>query len=95
MEQRKEYIKKLEENIIDYNKKLAEIKTKATGIKADMKADYLSQVDNIEKKRDAFILKCGQLKEANELAWDDEKGGMEKAQNELEHTFGRVVTRFR
>jgi chromosome segregation ATPase len=95
MEQRNEYIKKLEENIAAYNKKLADLKAKSAEVKADMKVEYLAQVESIEKKRDAFVAKCGELKEANEHAWNDVKAGMEKARHELEHSFGRALTRFR
>ena len=94
MEQRNEYIKKLEENIAAYNKKLAEMKARTAEVKADMKAEYLAQIDSIEKKRDAFVVKCTQLKEANEHAWNDVKAGTEKAWNELEHSFGRALSRF-
>lgn len=95
MQQRNEYIKKLEENIAAYNEKLAEMKAKTAEVKADMKVEYLAQIDSIEKKRDAFVAKCAQLKEANEHAWNDVKAGTEKAWNELEHSFGRALTRFR
>lgn len=95
MEQRNEYIKKLEENIVAYNKKLAEMKAKVAEVKADVKAEYLTQIDSIEKKRDAFVAKCGQLKNSNEHAWDDVKAGTEKAWNELEHSFGRASSRFK
>ena len=50
MEQRNEYVKKLEENIVAYNKKLAEMKAKVAEVKADVKAEYLAQIDSIEKK---------------------------------------------
>ena len=95
MEQRNEYIKKLEENITVYNKKIADMKEKSAEVKADMKTEYLAQVDSIEKKRDAFVAKCGQLKNSNEHAWDDVKAGTEKAWNELEHSFGRASSRFK
>ena len=49
MEQRNEYVKKLEENIVAYNKKLAEMKAKVAEVKADVKAEYLAQIDSIEK----------------------------------------------
>ncbi len=95
MEQRNEYIKKLEENIAVYDEKIDDMKAKAAGIKADMKAEYLAQLDAIEKKRDAFVIKCEQLKDSNEQAWNDVKAGTEKAWNELEHSFGRALSRFR
>ena len=92
MEQRNEYIKKLEENIAAYNTKLAEMKAKTAEV-SDVKAEYLAQIDSIEKKRDAFVAKCVQLKEANEHAWDDVKDGTEKARNELAYSYGRACTR--
>jgi len=95
MEQRNEYIKKLEENIAVYDEKIDEMKAKAAEIKADMKAEYLAQLDTIEKKRDAFVVKCEQLKDANEQAWNDVKAGTEKAWNDLEHSFGRALSRFK
>lgn len=69
MEQRNEYIKKLEENIAAYNKKLAEMKARTAEVKGDVKVEFLAQIDSIEKKRDAFEAKCAQLKESNEHAW--------------------------
>ena len=44
MEKRNEYIKKLEQNLNEYNAKIAEMKTKVAGVKADVKAEYLAQV---------------------------------------------------
>jgi len=95
MEKRNEYIKKLEENLNEYNAKIAEMKTKIAGVKADMKTEYLAQVEGIEKKRDAFEVKYGQLKDSNGHAWDDVKAGTEKAWNDLEHSFGKAASRFK
>jgi hypothetical protein len=95
MEKRNEYIKKLEQNLNEYNAKIAEMKTKVAGVKADVKAEYLAQVEGLEKKRDVFVVKYGQLKDANEHAWDDVKAGTEKAWNDLEHSFGKAASRFK
>lgn len=95
MEKRNEYIKKLEENITACNAKVAEMKVKATEAKNEMKAEYLSQVDELEKKRDVFAVKCGQLKDANGHAWDDVKAGTEKAWNDFEHSVGKAASRFK
>lgn len=95
MEQRNEYIKKLEENIAVYDRKIDEMKAKATGIKADLKAEYLVRLNCIENKRDNFVVKCEELKDAKDQGWDDVKSGTDRARNELEHSFGRALSRFR
>jgi chromosome segregation ATPase len=95
MEQRNVYLKKLEENLTQYNIKLVEMKAKVAEVQADMKADYLSQVENLENKRDDFVVEYGQLKEASGHAWDDVKAGTEKAWNELEDSIEKAGSRFR
>lgn len=95
MEKRNEYIKKLEENLAAYNAKLAEMKTKVAGVQSDVKAEYLSQVERLEKKRDDFVVKYEKLKDSNGHAWDDVKAGTEKAWVDLEHSFGKAVSRFK
>ncbi|MDF2633514.1 MAG: hypothetical protein K0R78_388 [Pelosinus sp.] len=95
MEKRNIYLKKLEDNLTEYNSRLVEMKAKVIEVQADMKAEYLSQVDTLEKKRDELAVKYGQLKEVSEHAWDDVKTGTEKAWNELEDAIEKAVSRFK
>ena len=94
MEKRNVYMKELEENITEYNEKLVKMKVKAAEVEDDMKADYLSQVENLENKRDEFVAKYGQLKESSEDAWDDIKVGTEKTWSELKDSIEMAVSRF-
>ena len=55
------------------------MKGKASEVHVDMKLEYLGQLENLEKKRDAFMRKQGQLKTASEHKWQDIKVGTEKA----------------
>lgn len=95
MEKRNEYIEKLERNLNEYNAKLVEMKAKASAIQGDLKAEYLSQVEHLEKKRDDLKVKYGQLKESSEHAWDDIKVGTQKTWSILEDSFEKVVSRFK
>ncbi len=95
MEKRNEYIERLERNLNEYNAKLVEMKGKASAIQGDMKAEYLSQVENLEKKRDDLKVKYSQLKESSEHAWDDIKVGTQKTWSILEDSFEKVVSRFK
>jgi len=95
MEKRNEFIKKFEENLNDYNAKVMELKARVAEDKAELKAEYLAQIEKIDHQRDEFVTQFGKLKNANEQAWTDLQGGTEKAWNELEHSFEKAATRFK
>lgn len=95
MEKRNVYLKKLEDNLTYCDTRLVEMKAKVAEAQADMKAEYLSQVASLEKKRDEFAVKYGQLKESSGHAWDDVKAGTEKAWNELEDSIEKAVAHFK
>ncbi|SPF53242.1 conserved hypothetical protein [Candidatus Desulfosporosinus infrequens] len=95
MEKRNVYMKKLEDNLTEYNARLVLMKAKVTEVQDDMKAEYLSQVKNLETKRDDFVAKYGQLKESSEHAWEDVKVGTEKKWSELKESIDKAVSRFK
>lgn len=95
MEQRAVYMEKIEANIAKYNAKLAVMKAEAAEVKADVKLEHLSQVDKLEKKRDDFMLKYGQLKSSSEHGWEDVKVGTEHAWNELKDSIEKGISRFK
>lgn len=95
MEKRNAYLEKFEAKLNQYNANIAEIKAKIDEVQSDMKLEYLSQVDNLEKKRDDFMVKYGQLKETSGHAWEDLKIGTEKAWDELEDSIKTAVSRFK
>lgn len=89
------YMEKIDAKITQYNAKLALMKGKAAEVQVDMKLEYLSQMENLEKRRDELIKKHGQLKIASEHGWEDVKVGTEKAWSELEDVFDKAVARFK
>ena len=95
MEERNEYMLKLEKNLTEYNAKLEEMKAKAAKIKDDMKADYLSRVESLEKERDDLAVKYSQLKESSGQAWDDIKIGTQKTWSALEEALEKAVSRYK
>ena len=95
MEKRNLYIAKIEANLRLYNARIAEMRAKAAVVQTDMKLEYLSQVENLEKKRDEFKEKHDQLKKAGEHAWEDVIIGTEKAWNELKDSVDKATKRFK
>lgn len=95
MEKRNLYMEKIDARLAQYNAKLAHMKGKAAEVQVDLKLEYLDQMGALEKKRDELMKRHGQLKAAGEHGWEDVKVGTEKAWNELEEAFGKVVSRFK
>jgi len=95
MEKHRLYIEKIDAKLIQYSAKLTQMKGKAAEAQVDMKIEYLSQVENLENKRDEFMKKHGQLKASSEHKWEEVKVGTEKTWNELEEAFDKVVARFK
>lgn len=95
MEKRNEYLKKLEEKLADYDLKIAEIKFKVSEVQDNMKAEYLSQIETLEEKRDELIVNYDQLKQSTGNAWTDIKIGTEKAWLGLEKSIEKAITRFK
>ena len=95
MNKNKVYLEKIEANLAQYDAKLAGLKAKATEVRADMKLEYISQTESLEKSRAGFLVKYGELKKTNGQAWDDVKNGTEKAWNEMEYSIERAISRFK
>jgi len=95
MDKRKHDMQKIEAKLAKFNAKLDGVKAKAAEARADVKLEYLSQVENLEKKRADFLVKYDQLKLTSEHAWDDVKVGTEKAWSELEETIDKVISRYK
>ena len=95
MEKRSEYLIKFDKKLAEYDAKLTALKTKASEVRSDIKAECLSQVESLEKGRDAFVVRYEKLKDSNGHAWDDMKGGTEKAWGDLERSFGKALSRFK
>jgi len=95
MEKRSLYMQKIDAKLTQYNAKLAQMRGKAAEVQVDMKLEYLSQMENLEKKRDELMKRQSQLKTASEHGWEDIKVATERAWNELEDAFDKVVARFK
>jgi chromosome segregation ATPase len=95
MEKRNEYIKKLEDGLNAYNAKITEMKVKVAETRSDVKAEYQSQVESVEKKRDDFVVKYDKLKDSSGHAWEDMKSGTEKAWSDLEDSVKKAGARFK
>ena len=88
MEKRDLYLEKI-------SAKLEGMRGKADEIQADMKLEYLNQVEKLEGKRDGLKEKYEQLRKASESSWEDMKEGTENAWNELKESVAKATEHFK
>lgn len=95
MEKRDLYLEKINAQVEQYSAKLAGMRGKAAEIQADMKLEYLNQVEKLEGKRDGLKEKYEQLKKSSESSFEDMKEGTENAWNELKEAVTKAVENFK
>ena len=94
MEKREVYLEKIKAQIDQYGAKLDGMRSKATEVNADMKLEYLNQVEKLEGKRDGLKKKYQQLSKAGESSWEDLKVGTENAWNEFKESVEKAAENF-
>ena len=95
MDKRDVYLEKINAQVEQYSAKLAGMRGKAAEVTADMKLEYLNQVEKLEGKRDGLKEKYEQLKESSENTWEDMKEGTENAWNELKEAVAKAADNFK
>ena len=95
MEKRDLYIEKVKAQIEQYNAKLALMRGKASEISADMKLEYIKQMEKLEGNRDELKEKYEQLMKSTESTWEELKEGTEKVWNELKDSVSKAAERFK
>ena len=95
MEKRNLYLEKISAQVEQYSAKLAGMRGKAAEFQADMKLEYLNQVEKLEGKRDGLKEKYEELKKSSESSWEDMKEGTENAWNELKEAVAKAAENFK
>jgi hypothetical protein len=86
---------KLEAQLKDWDAKLDELKAKAREAKTELRADYEKQLEALSGKRTIAHAKLQELRLRTEDAWEDLKGGTERAWDEMRKALDQIISRFK
>ena len=89
------YQKKLEVQLKEWDAQLDQLMAKAEKAKTDTRSKIKSELDSLKTKRVAVQKKLDELRNRGEDAWEDLKGGVEKAWGDISDALGKVVARFK
>jgi uncharacterized coiled-coil DUF342 family protein len=95
MTKKDEYVRKLHAKLDDWNSDLDRLAVRADQIKADARAEYQKQIQDLRSECDDARKKLEELKRVQGDAWEDLKGGMDLAWSALGEAFESAKSRFK
>ena len=95
MSEKQAYEAKLQAQLDEWKAEIDRLKAKADGAAADVKLAYHKQIDEISAMQKDAWKRLSELKEVGDDAWQDLRGGIEKAWDSLGQALKAATSRFR
>ena len=93
MENRKDYIDKMAARLKEWDTEVEKLEAKAKIAKADVKASYNQQINELRLKKEDAQQKLKKIQDAGEDAWEELKEGAEKSwkifEDSVKNTWGK------
>jgi len=94
MTNRDDYVRKLKDQLDQWNAEVAKWEQKAKGAQADMKAGYDKQLEVFRSRRDEALYQLRQVQAASSEAWMDMMKGADAAWKAMGEAFVRARSHF-
>jgi chromosome segregation ATPase len=95
MADRKAFIEGLNNQLKELDERIETMETKGAKVASTTKAEYSKSIKELRNKKAAVLDRLGKLNQAGEDAWEELRSGTEKAYKEMNHSFQRIVSKFR
>ena len=92
---RKAFIDKLTAQLKKWDDDIDKLEAKAQKAKADVRADYHKQIQDLRDKEKAAQGRLQEVKHAGEEAWEDLKSGAEEAYDSIKNAFQSAMSKFK
>lgn len=94
-QQKEEYQKKVQAQIEDLTRHIAEINAKAKTLRKEASAQFEAATAELKKKQEAAQQKLKELQSSTGKAWDGVKTGLDSAMDELMKTYQSALSIFK
>jgi phenylalanyl-tRNA synthetase alpha subunit len=92
--ERESYLKKVKDELEEFNNKIDDLKEKTKRMVGKTKADALEEIKRLEKKSEVEIKqKMHKLAEASEDVWQTAKKGIDSSWKDLREAFKKALSR--
>jgi hypothetical protein len=93
--EKKSYMQKLADKIVEWDKKIDELKKQGGEAAGVMKEDYAKTAEELKKKKVEAEEKLKQLKSTGSEGWEEIKKGAEQAVSDLSQAFDKALSKFK
>jgi len=94
MTNRDDYVRKLKDQLDQWNAEVAKWEQKAKGAQSEMKANYDKQLETFRSRRDEALYQLRQVQAASSEAWMDMMKGADAAWKAMGEAFVRARSHF-
>ena len=95
MENRKDYIDRMAARLKEWDSEVQKLEEKAETVKADVKASYNQQINELRLKKEEARIKLEKIQDAGEDAWEELKEGTEKSWKIFEESVKNAWGKFK
>lgn len=95
MAEKDEFIRRLHEQIDEWDKEIERLMAKAAEMEAESREQYYEQMAELKSRRAEFEEKLERLQKSGEEAWKDLQTGLEMAALTLGETLRSALSRFK
>jgi type IV secretory pathway VirB9-like protein len=95
MENRKDYIDRMAARLKEWDAEVQKLEEKAETVKADVKASYNQQINELRLKKEEARIKLEKIQDAGEDAWEELKEGTEKSWKIFEESVKNAWGKFK
>ncbi len=93
-EQRREYKRKVKEELMEFDKKMKELEARVKETGAEEKEDVKKEMQELKEKRKALKKEIRRLDAARKKTWDEAKQKIDAAMGDLEKAYEKVRSSF-
>lgn len=91
----KSYMQKLSDKILEWDKKIDELKKQGNEAASVMKEDYVKMAEDLKVKKREAEAKLKELKGVSGESWEELKKGAEQAVNDLSQAVDKALSKFK
>jgi hypothetical protein len=92
---KKSYMKKLADKIVEWDKKIDELKKQGNEAASIMKEDYNKMAEDLKVKKKDAEKKLKELKSVGGEGWEELKKGAELAINDFSQAVSKALSKFK
>jgi len=94
-DKRKAYEEKIDDQLKEWNTKIALLNAKADKAKAEAKVEYYKMIETLQGMQDKARMKLQEIRTAGDDGWEDLKTGAENVWTEVNSAFQSAATKFK